>query len=360
MTTTARASWTFASTGRLREPFVASRDAPESYPGYAVSFLELFLGPGRTAAELRRVILELPTRVLNANIIVVRDAPDGTTVAGELSGLAEDLATQLGEQPSIALLRQTDAEVGRRQLELSAIAGAPPRDPPFLLALRALELYGHLLRTGAIYEAQDAHYQLPSGVHAGSYIRVADAFDDPLISRRISDWLEDRIHDESILLADSWTLMPLLQELSARRTAGSRRHEVYAFPEYPSSELIRGVLELIAAQALSLTSPHVLFITSVVGTGHFLRRIKATAAELLEGVPFECIVLVSSQSVGLSDPVVLSLSDDAGGSGAGPTRAAIHLGETCTLCNDPERAAVILIDHRNTFRMSRSRTEMSC
>lgn len=346
MTAPASSPWTFVSTGRLREDFVTQLLVPAQTP--SVSLIETFLGPGHSAAETPRIVLDLPPRVLSADLLVMRDAPDGASIAPGLGILSSNISAQLGVRPAIGILRFPESG-GNAPLSVQMLTGMVPTDSQFMRQLRALELYGHLVRTAAIYEAQDAHYQLPSGVHAGRYIRVADAFDDPLVAVRLADWLEHRVRDQTLLLADSWTLMPLLLELSSRRTDGPNRHRVVAFPEYPSPALVQRVLELVSTEAASLSEPHVLFITSVVGTGNFLKRITAAARRTLPNVEFETIVLVSAQAAEPTEDVVLALPETDGGSSARPQRAAIHLGEPCLLCQDPKRSPVILIDQRKYF-----------
>lgn len=347
MSESTKKHWTFAAVGRFREPFVARSEPPSNYLNYSLSLIEPFLGSWKSASEVSRTIQDLGKEVITADMLVIRDAPEGPSIGRDLDTLGETIFGHFAARPSVAVLRSNGSSP-TYGMTLELITGTAPADSDILLQVRALELFGHIRRSAAIYEAQDAHYQLPSGMHAGKYVRVADVFDDPVVAVRLADWLQHRIRPESILLADSWTLMPLLQELSGRGATQPHRHPVIAFPEYPGPDLINRVLDLVAAEAASLERPHIFFITSVVGTGHFLNRIAASARQRLPEGSFESVVLVSSHAHEASADILLALGDDPVAD-LQTDRFAVRSGDECKLCHNARRSAVILIDHKKYF-----------
>jgi hypothetical protein len=131
--------------------------------------------------------------------------------------------------------------------QLHPIVGFTPthRLPP-IESLRHVELIATLMRAGAIFDSGDYHYQLPSGWHAEKFVRLGDAFRSPFDIRRISNWLIPHIHGDTVVIADTGSMLPLLLEI--REQAHVRfgwRVELATFDTYPQDDV--AVVDAIAA-----------------------------------------------------------------------------------------------------------------
>jgi len=106
---------------------------------------------------------------------------------------------------------------------------------PSLDELRQAELLGILEASRAIHRLDRFHYILPSRYHAGEFIRLADALQDPIDTVRIADWLLPYLREDSWAIADTGTLLPLLFALraEARDRFGYDIH-VANLSEYPA------------------------------------------------------------------------------------------------------------------------------
>lgn len=68
----------------------------------------------------------------------------------------------------------------------------------------------------AIWHDRAYHFVVPSGYHADKFVRIGDIFVDPLNVARVADWCVSVCASPCVLVADSFTLLPLLQELELR------------------------------------------------------------------------------------------------------------------------------------------------
>jgi hypothetical protein len=126
---------------------------------------------------------------------------------------------------------------------------------------RSLLTWGH-----AIWRPTSYHYQLPSGEHAGAFIRVGDAFRTPRDVRVLSTWLAPRLRDGLGMVADSATLVPLITDLQALMSLrGWTSGRVELLDEYPRTKM--NLTRVI--QPLSSSPGGVLGLVSVSASGRY-------------------------------------------------------------------------------------------
>ena len=94
------------------------------------------------------------------------------------------------------------------------------------------------MRTGAIFKHASSHYRLPSKYHAEQFIRLADALRSLHDVSRVVDWVMEYVRSETILIADTGSLLPLLFHL---REEAARRFkwdiEIASLDEYPNDRI---------------------------------------------------------------------------------------------------------------------------
>jgi hypothetical protein len=126
--------------------------------------------------------------------------------------------------------------------------------------LRDAELRGILEKTGAVHRLDSFHYILPSRNHAGQFIRLADALQDPIETVRIVDWLLPHLRPDSWAVADTGTLLPLLFALKAEAQARfGFTVEIANLSAYPTDyvamdELLRGLYAQCPMYSLLIVS----------------------------------------------------------------------------------------------------------
>jgi hypothetical protein len=102
---------------------------------------------------------------------------------------------------------------------------SPDVYPP-IEELRQIEIESIFIRNEAIFSGEhDYHFCLPSGLHSDRFIRLADALRDRVDVLRISDWILPYLEQNNIVLADTGTLLPLLQTLQQQASILGQRLE---------------------------------------------------------------------------------------------------------------------------------------
>lgn len=144
-------------------------------------------------------------------------------------------------------------------------AGTPVA-PPTVDELRQAELETLLRRTNAVFEADNHHYILPSEWHADRFIRLGNACSSLPDNRRLADWLIGCVDANTDLLADTGTILSVLQEV--QRHCQHRFNwatKIDALSKYPDVEHLAMGMEDLAARGD--TQRRVLFVISVNSSG---------------------------------------------------------------------------------------------
>jgi hypothetical protein len=155
---------------------------------------------------------------------------------------------------------------------------APPR-PPIIEDLRTAELTAILQRAQAIFASDEYHYELPSGFHAEKFVRLADALRSVYDVRRITDWLVPYLEGDTVIIADTGSMLPLLLDL--REQVGQRfgwNIEISTLDRYPQdsvavSDAIAAVRNRPAVVNAAATDSKLgfLFLISVNSSGRLCR-----------------------------------------------------------------------------------------
>ena len=210
--------------------------------------------------------------------------------------------------------------------------------------LNALMQFGH-----AVWNPTSYHYELPSGEHANSFVRIGDCFRNPRDVRVVSSWLASRLSDGLAVVADSATLIPLVTDLGALMTAaGWTPGPAEMLDEYPRTRLdvLRVVRPLFAA-------PAVLALLSVSSSGVYLNLVvESMQRASTEPDSWSLTVLadrVSRQADRVFRPVATGVDEER-------VDTWVIIGDPSfdqleaapgRLCRDPERAQVVRIDPRS-------------
>lgn len=237
--------------------------------------------------------------------------------------------------------------IGVVELPIGGDPVSPGVDDPADLALcRSVELEAFLERNGAIWKPSAYHYQLPSGHHSGTFVRVADALNDPRAPAALATWLHADLSEGTAVVVDSGTLMPLVQQLDLliRRASVVLPISygglllVEALDRYPLSrfEFLRRFKPMHATDVLALLS--------VSSTGRTYRLLRQSLQETVEGTwRAECLVARHSlPAQGISSPTIPDARE--------PWLTIDRLlppskpGAECRLCRSAERPLVIHID----------------
>ena len=303
--------------------------------------------PPSVAGDASRVVFRSP---------VLRESGDGTPIVGagpgwpsKVAELADRLSTELNQS-------HPHVDVGAVELP---VGGAPEFSANLnldvLARCRAVELETFLHAGEAVWRPRKYHYQLPSGHHAATFVRIADAFRNPRAPLAIATWLYGCLSQETSVVVDSGTLMPIVQQLDfVLRLAAVARGEgpargllsIEPLDAYPLSRF-----EFLK-QFKALEQHDVLALLSVSSTGRTYRTLKQTLDETAgDRWRSECLVtrqddaatrFPPSDSRGRQAPW-LSLADRLS-----PTASADH----CPHCRDVDTARVVHVDPQSFAAMT--------
>ncbi|KUH70844.1 hypothetical protein AU184_25945 [Mycolicibacterium novocastrense] len=226
---------------------------------------------------------------------------------------------------------------------------APPDESALLHRALVAEFYAMLDWGHAVWRPKRYHYQLPSGDHAGIFVRVGDALRTPRDVRALSTWLTSRLRDGMSIVADSATLLPLVTDLSALVVSrGWELTGVEMLDEYPRTrfDITRAARKQLKARGGTLG----LLSVSASGTYRQL-MIDSLASSSRPGEENWSLVVLVQKGGGADETFSPSAS------GAGTERTSIWLGvsdqglnpldaATCQWCKDNTRAQVVRIDPR--------------
>ncbi len=223
-----------------------------------------------------------------------------------------------------------------------------------LARCRAVELDA-LLRSGnAIWRPTKYHYRLPSGHHTGTFVRIADVFRDHRAAPALASWLHGSLSQNIAMVADSGTLMPIVQHLdhvlrlaaiATREFAPRGIAAVETLDSYPISRF--EYLERFSAfEGLS-----VLALLSVSSTGRTYRMLRDTLQETTgEHWRAECLVSRGSDQA-QSVPSHVAQGRQAPWLALGEMQPIFDGPDSCAECQRVDRARVVEIDPRSFAAM---------
>lgn len=188
-------------------------------------------------------------------------------------------------------------------------------DTQLLQLCAQAELEAALVWHNAIWHDPASHFVVPSGHHADKFVRIGDIFVDPLNVSRVADWCAPLCSSPCVLVADSFTLLPLLQELElralrARLAQGPRpRHDrspsrpvpkfivpLYGVPEDQVRERLSEIVPIAREASSSIAA-----VVSVVATGGYVSALNRALASFAAAPPLR-VLAVCSTSGSVSEP----------------------------------------------------------
>lgn len=331
-----------------RLPFETGRAwYPRSHTG-GICFLDVSAGD-RSLATISGYLNALPPSLVARSIAVL--------VRWGAEGLGWESAPAAAEQLSERLRQLGHAvPVGIITFGISvdpaitwSTAHGPADDATLLARARAIELYAYLSWGEAIWRPGGYHYQLPSGRHATTFVRVADAFHDVRAAGAMATWLYNQVDTDasSALVVDTGALSALAAELrlavaEAAFAVGSAQAgllPVYALDAYPESNLV-----LQQHLAKNLEGVRVLGLVSVSHSGTLAARLR----NALDSITTEFVV---EQIVRRNGPHAVELPTQESGRGR-VTDAWLSLPDSvgtrsCSACDAPETSQIVRIDPRS-------------
>jgi len=288
----------------------------------------------RSVADLELIweaLHELPDRLAGASRVVFRWPTIATEADRErIQQFAKEAlqrADALGNAPNVEVFAPV---VGGPALHVAA-DGTPQID---LLTLRDLEIASLLDAREAKLKGDDYHFKLPSGSHAETFVRVANALRTIRDVWVVTSWMVEFLTPRCGFVLDSASLTPIAVQLSSFAAAsGFELGDVGVLDNYPNSLVdVQRVVEQASSTGKCLA------LLSVDSTGTTRRMFES---ELRRRNPdrWRLHVLVSS-----APP-----SDDVAGAVSTWHRTNLHAaatGQDCASCKDATRAFVVSIDGR--------------
>lgn len=228
------------------------------------------------------------------------------------------------------------------KLELGESLPASLDAATLLRRARAVEFEALLAWSRAVWSPKSYHFLLPSGAHAGAFVKAGQAISSPRDADALANWLLPCLGPRTGIVADTGTLTPLLLAATARREGVDA--VVRIVEGYPQTYLdVSTALEAVATNA-----DRVLAILSVNSTGQLLSHL-IQHLQQLTGRQIEVQVVIMIDQWENRDwkqhgavPVErwLPLPDRDP-----PANTRVYRGD-CELCADPtgKRTTVVPID----------------
>ena len=306
----------------------------------AVIFVDLFEAGPEALRQLPPTLLRQrgATLLVRASTSAPEPEPDAQP---DSSAQAEELRILFDRWdvvPRFAVLHQP---VGAEPW-IETVRGQPcKRDewPDLVGSARAVELEALLEWGRAIWRPSAYHYRLPSGEHAGSYVKLADAIREPRDATVLTSWLARHLRDSTGLVIDTGTLTPVaLEARRLQQQAGFDVGAVAVLDQYPRTAV--DIEDAILRAAGDYGS--VLAVLSISSSGRVLERLRSTLNRHGPGLEYQHIEV---------------LIDKAGTHGGGDVtvwsplpgqRPLVERGsdgaEDCDYCRNSSRARIIPIN----------------
>jgi hypothetical protein len=230
--------------------------------------------PGTGVLELGRRFRQISPSLLEADQFVIRTS--STSLEGRLAN--DPIIRTLVDGRPLAVLRRSSIGDQSRTPTLTVLDGGTGAVWPSFAEFSNAELSAILRRSGSIYEGDNHHYVLPSGVHANRFIRLGNSMRSIVDVRRWADWVIPTLDDNTDLLADTGALLPLLFEVQryCQRKFGWDT-KVEALGGYPTSDSIHA--KTFDLQIRSMDSRQLQFVISVSSSGNSVGSFRAVKSD---------------------------------------------------------------------------------
>lgn len=331
-------------------------NAPSSQDAYAAIRAERIRhfnqphGPGSLVfidlpreSEIPRLRSLPPALLRERRALLLIRAPDPKTDSSEsssdeLSQDAQGIKTVIErwelEMP-VALLHQP---LGAEPWIEQVVGDSPVmQDPDAAARARAMELEALLEWGNAIWKPSAYHFLLPSGEHAGEFVKVSDAIREPRDAEVLASWLGPHLQEGLGFVLDTGTLTPIF-EAAARHMAdeGIGTGAVVVLERYPKTaiDVATAVSQAAGDQG------RILALLSVNSSGVVRDRIDA-AIENAPGISGRVVVLIDKDQPPRKESIeTWSPLRDRDPLLTRGSRAA----EMCRLCGGSKRSRIVPIN----------------
>ena len=220
---------------------------------------------------------------------------------------------------------------------------------------RLAELHALLDWGKAIWRPKSYHYLLPSGEHAGEYIKLSDAIREPRDAEVLASWLNRSLTDRMGFVIDTGVLNPVVLALVRNlEKAGMRANPVAVLDQYPrTSADVHAAINLASGN-----EGNVLVLLSISSSGAVLDRLyTALHREKATLRTTRLEVLIRKTNNVLPDDLEVEVWSPLPGEGALVEEGTTQ--ETCELCRSSKRARLCPISPRTLDEMLPSQLRMS-
>jgi hypothetical protein len=301
--------------------------------------------------ELRKVpqgVIDRPEAVL-VRCEAAAGHPDATDGCPAHRPSFEDLVSikkRLQLTCPIGLICQETGKAPRIELAVEAKAGSVEMDTgeerDLIERARAVELRALLDWGDAVWRPSDYHYRLPSGKHAGVFVRVADAIRQPRDAQVLASWLRPHLANGLAIVCDSGTISAVVESLKADALAAKLKLAGSAVLErYPASPLdVSQAVQDVIANASSVLG--VISVNSSGQVASWLHGALSAKGGAIDSWALAIMVDHESRSLdNISSWLPLRDEDEKE---KVLDRQRSSNSDTCELCSDPATARLIPIN----------------
>ena len=301
-------------------------------------FVDLFEAGAETLRQLPAMLLRQRGSTLLVRARQSSPRPSDESGMSPQAGDLRELFDRWGVVPRCGLLHQPVGEEPWIE-EVYGHPCSPEEWPDLVRNARAVELEAVLEWGRAIWRPSAYHYRLPSGEHAGTYIKLADAIREPRDAAVLTSWLARHLHDGTGIVMDTGTLTPIaLEAARLQRDAGHESGPVAILDQYPRTAVdIEDAVDRAAGDY-----GRVLAVLSISSSGRVLERLRSALDRRGAGLQRKHIeVLINKAAPAASADVTVwsPLPGQAPLAERGSDGA-----DDCDFCRDSARARIIPIN----------------
>lgn len=277
--------------------------------------------------SLELKLRQLPHRFRFPTTLVLRGVSSFNQSELQLGGFLRDMLADAAE------LYELQVSNKPRLLPCMETPGLDDNSADGLLrAIRHNEILAMLHWTESIWRPTDFHFILPSGEHSDTFVRLADVFSESVNVSRIADWCLTNLSPRTAILADTPTLLPLVQELELRawQFFGSADFLKASLREYhpPIDEVRQQVLQCVSWLQEEPSQGTILVLVSVSASGSYIQRLSRIIESVDLAFPVEVLTICSAGATPTSSSLVTIENQR-------------HNSESCGLCERASRAIEI-------------------
>jgi hypothetical protein len=303
-----------------------------------LTFVDIVAPSGWSADSLADLFRDFRSRLMpDAGTLLVRfPAQIGRSIdQAEVHELAESLGSHPSVPKSVAVGVVTFAVGAAPTITWTNDRQASDVPQRLLSDARTLEIEALADWGNAIWAPLGYHFQLPSGRHDGTFVKVADMFGDPRDAEVMASWLAPRLRETRSIVSDTGSLSALIVAAKAiQERAGIEPSAIFTIDSFPRSVLeARRLLRQAAGQG-----GHVALLISVAGSGRLTSSfMQAAALELRPGSwSVDHVIDRNGRLIAPEVDSWLTIGPDPQ-----------PLGPTCRWCADPNRSRVVQMDPRS-------------